>query len=214
MGKSLIEKIRKEQIIELAIDVISEKGYINASIGEIAKLGNMSKGVITYYFKSKDDLINSAIKTILLNVRAYVIERVNRVEPYSCKLIEYLHATLGYWRENRRYYKAIIDLWSSMGLDESKREHILRTMRVNHDYIHSIIRGGVENGELKPVDSDQLAWILQSSMEGFLFYYSFNPEFINLDDIERFLVELVGWSIVEPKTTGKKKQPSKKPKSR
>lgn len=43
---SFIEKTRKAQIVECAIETITEVGYAQASLGQIAKRAKISKGVL------------------------------------------------------------------------------------------------------------------------------------------------------------------------
>ena len=50
---SFIEKARRTQIIECAIETIAEVGYAQASLGQIAKRAQISKGVISYHFANK-----------------------------------------------------------------------------------------------------------------------------------------------------------------
>ncbi len=48
---------RREQIIDAALRVFAEKGFARATNSEIAReAGNMTPGLIYYYFKRKEDL--------------------------------------------------------------------------------------------------------------------------------------------------------------
>jgi len=53
-------KITKELIIKKAIELFSQKGIDNVSMNEISALLNITKPVLYYYFKNKDDMINYA----------------------------------------------------------------------------------------------------------------------------------------------------------
>jgi AcrR family transcriptional regulator len=54
---TFIEEARRKQIVEAAMETIADSGYVNASLAEIAKSADISKGVISYHFESKDELI-------------------------------------------------------------------------------------------------------------------------------------------------------------
>jgi len=60
------EKENKEnKILKAAIKVFSKKGYDLATVDEIAKEAKVSKGIIFFYYKKKDNLIkNAAIKSV------------------------------------------------------------------------------------------------------------------------------------------------------
>src|ERR1051326_6821589 len=50
------EAARRTQIIECAIETLATLGYAQASLAQIAKRAGISKGVIVYYFSSKEEL--------------------------------------------------------------------------------------------------------------------------------------------------------------
>jgi AcrR family transcriptional regulator len=52
-----IGRIRRDQIVEAAVAVIAEQGIQNLSLSEIEKKVGMSRGQLTYYFKSKEDIL-------------------------------------------------------------------------------------------------------------------------------------------------------------
>lgn len=51
--------IKKQSIIQSAIEVFSRNGFQNSSISEIAQKANVAEGTIYQYFKNKEDLFFS-----------------------------------------------------------------------------------------------------------------------------------------------------------
>jgi AcrR family transcriptional regulator len=49
--------IRREQIVEAAVAVITEQGLQNLSLAEIEKKAEMSRGQLTYYFPTKEEIL-------------------------------------------------------------------------------------------------------------------------------------------------------------
>jgi AcrR family transcriptional regulator len=52
-----IGTIRREQIIEAAVAIIAEQGLQNLSLSEIEQRAGMSRGQLTYYFPTKEDIL-------------------------------------------------------------------------------------------------------------------------------------------------------------
>lgn len=50
------KKVKRQVIIDAAIEVFSRKGFQNSTISEIAQTANVAEGTIYQYFKSKEDL--------------------------------------------------------------------------------------------------------------------------------------------------------------
>jgi len=70
-GKQTVQNDRstKEIIEQKAISILSEKGYDAASIREIAEASGVTKPVIYYYFKSKENLCHYLISSGLEEFR-------------------------------------------------------------------------------------------------------------------------------------------------
>jgi AcrR family transcriptional regulator len=52
---------RREQIIEAALRVFAQKGFVRATNKDIAQEAGITPGLIYHYFASKDDLLSAAI---------------------------------------------------------------------------------------------------------------------------------------------------------
>src|SRR5690242_19612161 len=58
---SFIERARRTQIIGAAAAVIAEDGIGQASLARIAERAGVSKGVVSYHFGSKDELMKQVV---------------------------------------------------------------------------------------------------------------------------------------------------------
>ena len=52
-----VGSIRREQIVQAAVSIIAEQGLQNLSLSEIEKKAGMSRGQLTYYFHTKEDIL-------------------------------------------------------------------------------------------------------------------------------------------------------------
>src|SRR5438067_12395311 len=59
MGRphSEVGQRRREQIVEAAVAVIAAEGLQNLSLSEIEQKAGMSRGQLTYYFPTKEDIL-------------------------------------------------------------------------------------------------------------------------------------------------------------
>ena len=56
-GRIDIGSVRRTQIVEAAVAVITEQGLQNLSLSEIEKKAGMSRGQLTYYFRTKEEIL-------------------------------------------------------------------------------------------------------------------------------------------------------------
>jgi AcrR family transcriptional regulator len=91
---SFIEAARRAQLIECAIETIATLGYAQASLAHIAQRAGISKSVITYYFSSKEELIEQVVTAIFKDAASF-IGPCNRRTAHPRAAIARLHLRSG-----------------------------------------------------------------------------------------------------------------------
>jgi AcrR family transcriptional regulator len=71
-GLSFIERTRRAQIVKRAIDAIATLGYAQASLAQIARCAGISKGVISYHFAGKEELIQQILAEVFTAGTAFI----------------------------------------------------------------------------------------------------------------------------------------------
>lgn len=85
----------KENIKKATIELLAEKGYASVSTRDIVKRADTALGQLTYYYKTKDDLIYEVIDEIIdsfiLDIEKSIEDKENKIEilkNYFEELIE------------------------------------------------------------------------------------------------------------------------------
>jgi len=187
---SLIEDIRKEQIINTAITTIADKGYINAPLSEIAKEAGISKGVISYYFKSKDELVKKVMDKILSDSKKYIDKVVVGEKTSSDKIIAYIKASFDYINANRQHFDALVDLWGSITTHEERLNFNKKSYDPCRNVLEKIIRAGIKSGEFADINVHLAASLIQAVIDGVMIQWLFDENAINLKDARDEVVKL------------------------
>ena len=122
-----------------ALTALAEKGYANTTIEHIAHASKVSRGLLHYYFKSKEDLIVQAASlgsNTLLNSAIERIRHANSTEHLADILIEVLRQTVEWhptitallielWGESRRNSKLRAAFESGFNEATEKLAHLL-----------------------------------------------------------------------------------------
>jgi len=111
---SFIEEHRRKQIIDMAIKTIASRGYSQTALADIAKEAGISKGVISYYFKGKEELVEQVILALVSELNTYVKSRIDAKITAWDKLRAYIEASFDFIRENRNKFLANSDLWINL----------------------------------------------------------------------------------------------------
>ena len=87
-GRAL-ESIRKEQIFEGALKVISKNGTKNVTLDLVAKASGLSKGGVTYYYSSKEELFKDVFEFFFDNFfKEFDVRLQGMNDPYR-KLLSF-----------------------------------------------------------------------------------------------------------------------------
>ena len=108
--RSFVSNARRAQIVEAAIETVAEVGYAQASLSRIAVRLDISKGVISYHFAGKDDLIAEIVSQVLQQARAYMQPRIEAQATGPEILSAYIESNLEFMRDNPNQLSAVVEI--------------------------------------------------------------------------------------------------------
>jgi AcrR family transcriptional regulator len=108
--RTFIETARRAQIAAAAIDVIAEAGYAGASFARIAERLGISRGLISYHFDNKDDLIKQVVHEAAEQAIAHIRPRVLAESTGPGTLRAYIQSNLAFMRDHRNNVIAMIEI--------------------------------------------------------------------------------------------------------
>lgn len=76
MPKVGVKDVRKQQLIQAALESIAELGMQNTTIVSISKRAGLSSGIISHYFGGKQGLIEAALRHLLDQLGAELLARI------------------------------------------------------------------------------------------------------------------------------------------
>ena len=188
---SLIEELRRKQIVDTAIRTIATRGFANTTLNNIAEEAGVSTGVITYHFRNKDDLIEQSIKKLFEAPNEYVIGRVEEKESHRDKLRTYIAATIRFNMENRDHCVALLFSFSSITSQEHRQEVIAKHHTKIRRFLEKILRDGQAAGEFSRFDAAVLAQIIFGAIEGLLTQWVLEPHTMDLARASKQLIDMV-----------------------
>jgi AcrR family transcriptional regulator len=108
--RTFIETARRAQIVTAAIDTIAEVGYAGASFARIAERLGISRGLISYHFAGKDDLIEQVVRQAAEEAKAYIRPRILAEPTGPGVLRTYIGSNLAFMRDHRNNVIAMIEI--------------------------------------------------------------------------------------------------------
>jgi TetR/AcrR family transcriptional regulator, fatty acid metabolism regulator protein len=163
---SFIEIARRAQIVECAIDAIAELGYANASLAEIAKRARISKGVISYHFASKQELIEQVVKWVIEKHTALMLPRIFAEHSAAGMLRAYIESNLEFLGTYRNYILAVMNIAAGARGDDGKPTIGLEvTFEPAVRELEKLLRHGQKRGEFREFSTRVMAVTIRNTID-------------------------------------------------
>ncbi|WP_017591641.1 TetR/AcrR family transcriptional regulator [Nocardiopsis potens] len=173
--RSFIEEARRAQIIQAAIETISEEGYANSSLARIAKHAGISKGVISYHFASKDELLHEVVVQVYTKVAEAVAPAVTAQPDPVQALRAYITTAAGYMRGHRAELLALTSIFMGSRDTEGEPRYGVGGNEELYRNLEEIFRWGQEEGAFRDFDRRVMAVTFQASIDSMFGYWVFYP---------------------------------------
>lgn len=186
--ETFIDQARRAQMIRCANEEIAENGYPAASLVAIARRAGVSRGVISYHFDNRDDLVEQVIAAFYADAAAFVYPRVAARDGARAKLAELIEANLEYLADHPVEVRAGTDIAANYRSATGKRLEEIRPepMRARAGLI-TLLTEGQHTGELRPFDPRAMAIAIRHAIDAAIAELERDPTF----DTAVYATELV-----------------------
>jgi TetR/AcrR family transcriptional regulator len=162
------KNLRIQSIIEAARKVFSSRGYLKATMDEIALEAQITKPTIYQYFKTKDDLLINLMQPLIDDIhgRLEIIERklLSGQIKDGRGLITGIIQAFYHGYESRPETFRIVQLFQQKDLISELRPEIRSTLdergRINFDICRRMLTKSIEIGLIKKVDVHAMADVI------------------------------------------------------
>lgn len=116
------EEERKKQIMNAAFHAVSNLGYDKVTLQDIANHANVSKGVVHYYFTSKQNILLELLESTTSKIYRFEIQEIGKYHSAIEKLQAYVNAVFVSPQDNKKFYRVYLDfLAQANGNEDYKR---------------------------------------------------------------------------------------------
>ncbi|OAH10444.1 TetR/AcrR family transcriptional regulator [Streptomyces jeddahensis] len=157
---SVNEELRRrsrERLLQATVELVSERGYEATTLGDIADRAGSARGLVSYYFPGKRQLLQSAVHRLMHRTLQQALEREPRTEDGRELLARAIDAILGLAEDRPRLMRShmagilqaegFIQCPEQQRLAELLRDTVQRygTTDVDHDYpvLRALLMGAV-----------------------------------------------------------------------
>lgn len=203
MGRINIAEIRRRQIVDAAIRVMALKGWNETSIDEITKEAGVSRGLVSYHFKDKADLLSGVLSrcteasnegmSLAIAATADPVERMRLI----------IRSTLALTRDDPTIYLIFLHFMASARSNPELGQQIRDLYRGFRALTADGIRHGQDRGIFRnDIDVDAAAARYIGALTGFALQWLLDPDSFPFEEAAIQTEEMLMRSLLDgPKTT-------------
>ncbi len=161
-----IKNLRKTAILEAAKVVFARYGIDGAKVDDIAARAGVSKGLVYFYYKGKEDLLFNLLKEEFDKLHNFIEEIRRTKSEFTAKLQRLVSGVLEYFEENREFF--CIFTPGRGGFTKERRPNLIKRVLPRYmktfDLLSKFLQEGIDQGVLRPIDPMFMAHILQGML--------------------------------------------------
>ncbi len=194
-----VSEERKAQIVEAAVAVFSRLGFERARMEDVARESGLSKGTLYLYYESKDELIGALLESVfdwgmrdLKNALASggsASERLRKIGGLMSGEIEKFYVLLPVWFE----------FYAVAARDEGVRRFMKSYFEEYREILAEIVHDGIQRGEFRQVDVEEVTVTLVSLFEGVTLLWAFDPKTVPIGSQIEASIRLLLEGLSDPR---------------
>jgi AcrR family transcriptional regulator len=180
MPRPRLDHVRKAQIIAAAASVLSERGYANTRVVDIAKAAGTSPAAILYWFEGKDGLLAEALRLREQEFHDRYTVTAETEDSAAGRLRVLVEAMVRHYDWTLWMELCVLALRDQTAAAE--RERMDRRWRAA---LRAVIRDGQQSGEFIAGDADEVMFVLAALLDGMAPLLVMKARGVSRDRVER-----------------------------
>lgn len=144
---------RRQEVLDAALAVFSDKGYAGASVEEIAERALLTRAALYKYFPDKLSLLTTLRQQKMSELAQRVDQGVGEARDFSGKVRAIIRETLCFQDEQHGFFRI---LFSASAMPEVRD----RALEPFAAVLIEVIQAGIDRGELRDTSAEELAMLL------------------------------------------------------
>ncbi|GAB4333189.1 MAG: TetR/AcrR family transcriptional regulator [Bacteroidales bacterium] len=173
----------RDKIVTSASEFFSRFGFHKTTMDEIARKIHKAKGVLYYYFKSKEELYREVVRKELDQIKSRLLEEINKYDDPVAAFENYIKLRFKLMNEARNYHETLrADFRERYSFVDEVREDFDRFER---NQLTKIINDGKQKGFFQVSNVDrtiEVVMTLYRSVEIPLYLQNKYTEYKNVID--------------------------------
>ena len=176
-----VSEERKEQILNAAEGVFTHKGFDDARMDDIAVQTGVSKGTLYLYFKSKEELIIAILDRIFSGMLERMEARRKSEESATEAVWQFTEEAIRDYRRMLHIMPVAYEFLALAFRNRTVQNALKQYFRHYLDVLVPIIQRGIDSGEFRCVDAQEVAIAAGAIFEGTVLLWVYDNSLVEVD---------------------------------
>jgi AcrR family transcriptional regulator len=165
---SFIHAARQKQLVACAIDVIAEVGLARASTVRIAQRAGVSRGVLTYHFRDRAELVEHVVQAVYDLGAKVLAPRMALASTPRETLLAFIVGSVELYAAYPTELAALTEIYADARAADgvSRADHRRHTQEMSD--LARTLRAGQEQGQFRAFDVDVMCSTIRGALDGAL----------------------------------------------
>jgi AcrR family transcriptional regulator len=184
-------EVRRQAIVEAAINVFAQHGFDAATTDDIARAAGLSKGGLYWHFKSKDDIL-AAILMQLFDQELGVIQQLVAAEgAVAPRLRQLVAKAIADVLQFEPLLPVMLEFYALAARKSDVRQFLQRYYQRYHQLLAQLFEQGFARGEFHHGTAEAAAITLIAQMEGLGLLWAVAPALVRLAEQSEAAIDLL-----------------------
>ena len=176
-----VRDLRRGQILAAARRLVAEQGLDALTIGALEDRLAFTRGVITYHFANKDEIVRAVFASAIDEIDAAVRQEVAAGATIRDKVRGVLHGNVRGFVDNDVAGRVLLSFWGRLSADAGARKINSALYARYRKQASKLLKRARADGEIAKVDPDVMASLLVGIVLGIATQHYFDPGSIDVD---------------------------------
>jgi AcrR family transcriptional regulator len=176
-----VRDFRRGQIVAAARRIVAEQGLEALTFGALEERLTFTRGVVTYHFASKDEIVRAVLTSAIEEIDAAVQAEVEAGATIEEKVRAVLHANVRGFVDCAEAGRILLSFWGRLSADPEARRMNAELYARYRARSAKLLRRAREAGEIAKVDPATMAALLVGLVLGIATQHIFEPGSIDVD---------------------------------
>jgi AcrR family transcriptional regulator len=193
-----VEAQRRDEVLSATCERLSEVGFNQVRVADIADRIGISTGIIHYYFGTKKELLDAAFQYAVARARVRSLEALEKANDPWEQLVAVVDAQLPSRGAPREWL-----IWMHMWAESVVRPELRHLNNASYpqwiDLVETIVQEGQRSGEFRSINAREFTMQFLTMMDGMVIQQTLQLAGFTPPKVRKLLLAFAKNSLLEPR---------------